>query len=82
MNTRERLREQRKTGRYIGWPMGFGLAIGLATGYVLNPSGVGSGLAPEWAYSLITFCLGGVCALTGVWLIGRKNKNPGSADAR
>ncbi len=79
MDTRERLREQRKANMAIGWPMGVGLILGLAIGYLPRIAEGAETAFVQYAYFLIAFGLGAVCALTGVWLTGRRVRKQGNA---
>ncbi len=72
MDTRERLRQQRKkgTGPLISG-MTTGLVIGWGLGF-LSRSGGCEGMTPHFVYTLIAFGLGGI-ALSVIQYLVRKN---------
>ncbi len=81
METRERLREQRKASWRSGWPMGVGLALGLILEFLPRIAEGAETAFVQHAYFLIAFGLGAVCALTGVWLTGHEIRKSRQTDA-
>ena len=70
MNTKERLKEQRRAGWRTGSQLGIGIAMGFAIGFGMNTLTGASGMTPEWAFYLIAYGLGAVSFLMVWWLAG------------
>ncbi len=74
MDTRERLREQRKKGwlshgTFFGLSFGSGLWLGFST-----CAGTSAGLGPVWAAVLVAYGLGGLSVLVYWWLADLRRK--------
>ncbi len=72
MDTRERLRQQRKLEWKTTTPtLAVGLIVGWSVGFIGRIGG-GEGLTPHFAYTLIAFGLGAVVALLGQYFIRKQ----------
>ncbi len=82
MNTKERLKEQRRANRSLGWPIGTGMSMGFVVGFGLNALSSGSSFAPEWAFYLIAYGLGAASVLAVWWLAGYELKRSHRTETR
>ncbi len=70
MNTKERLKKQRRAASGMGWPIGVGVGIGLSVVIGTSFTGGENVLTPEWAIYLIAYGLGGATVRAVWWLRG------------
>jgi hypothetical protein len=70
MNTKERLKEQRRAAGGFGLPMGIGIGIGFSVGFGINRLAGANSLTPEWAFYLIAYGLGMATVFAIWWLKG------------
>jgi|GEM_PF-7046366 len=74
MDTREKLREQKKSLRKrFGSVFGLGLGLGIVMGFGSYEVS-GGGFAPDWFYFLVAYVLGGLTVLLYWRLTGLKKK--------
>ncbi len=73
MDTRARLREQRKKG-WLGPGAFFGLGLGTGYGFAISTCAGTSGFWPVWATAVVAYCLGGLTTLVYWWLADLRRK--------